>query len=108
MIRIGQLNRRLTLEEPAASSDGTGGRDVAWVSAGDVWANVHTFAGREHTIAEAVTSQLTHRITIRHRNGIGPHMRFSDGARIYDILTIGDVKGDQRWLVCHCRQRPAL
>ena len=107
-MRIAQLNRRLTLQAPASVDDGAGGRDVTWTPVDAMWANVAVISGRESTDSEAITSRLTHRITIRYRTGIGPHMRFTDGTRIYRIETVEEPGGHRRWLVCRCSQSPAL
>ena len=50
-------------------------------------------------------TRLVHDITIRHRAGVSPEMRFRAGTRIFHILSVVDVEDRGRWLICRCEER---
>lgn len=104
MTTIGRLSRRLTLEAPVATEDDAGGTAVTWQPVATLWAEVDSRFGRERSWAEALTTEATHRITIRRRRDIAPGMRFTEGARVFDMQSLVDEK--RRWTVCLCQERP--
>jgi SPP1 family predicted phage head-tail adaptor len=105
VIRISSLRRRLTLEAPAAADDGFGGRTITWSAVATLWASVEPRGGSERSDADAVAAKLTHRVTLRHRSGVSPTMRFTDGDRTLDIRAVFDPDGRRRRLVCLCEER---
>jgi len=107
MICIGELNKRLVIEDLVATPDGAGGSDVNWVEFATVWAKIKPRYGSEKLLAHAVTSTTTHIISIRYRNGLRPRMRFVDGTREFEIQSIVNVDEANTWLSCLCREKPA-
>lgn len=107
MICIGELNKRLVIEDLATTPDGAGGSDVSWIEFASVWAKVRPRYGSEKLFADAITSTTTHIITIRYLTGLRPRMRFVEGGREFDILSIVNVDEADKWLSCLCRERPA-
>jgi len=103
-MRIASLRDRLTLEQPVRSPDGGGGASVAWQPVADVWARVRPVTGEERLAHDQVAGRLTHRISIRHRPGVTPAMRFRQGPRIYEIVAVLDNSG-RAYLECLCEER---
>lgn len=104
MTKIGQLNRRLTLEAPVAVSDGVGGTSVSWQPVAKVWAEVRSRLGEKRQWAEALTSEATHLIRIRRTKALGSNMRFTEGARVFEIRSV--VEDGRHWTDCLCREKP--
>ena len=47
---------------------------------------------------------VTHRVTLRWRNGVAAGMRFARQGRIFDIVTVHDPDDTGRYLVCRARE----
>jgi SPP1 family predicted phage head-tail adaptor len=103
-MRIGSLRDRLTLEQPVRTPDGGGGASITWQAVTDLWAHVRPISGDERLRHDQIAGRLTHRVSIRHRPGVVPAMRFRQGARIYEIVAVLD--GPRRThLKCLCEER---
>ncbi len=50
---------------------------------------------------------VTHRITLRRRDGVASGMRFARAGRIFDILTVHDPDESGRYLVCKVKEAGA-
>jgi SPP1 family predicted phage head-tail adaptor len=104
LMHIGAMRERLTLEQPVRTPDGAGGATVAWQPVTEVWAHVRPISGDERLRHDQVAGRLTHEVWIRHRTGIAPAMRFTQGARIYEIVAILEL-GRRSRLTCLCEER---
>jgi SPP1 family predicted phage head-tail adaptor len=102
--RIGQLNRRLTLEAPVAVSDGVGGTMVTWQPVTKLWAEVRSRLGDKRQWAEALTSEATHLIRIRRTRQLASTMRFTEGDRVFEIRSV--IEDGRHWTDCLCREKP--
>lgn len=107
MERIGALDHRLMLEAPSRTADGGGGATVNWSLAAEVWGAVRPLTGSESLEAEGLKGRVSHEIVIRYRVGVTPLMRFSLGARHFDIRTAIDISEERRWLRCLVEERLA-
>jgi SPP1 family predicted phage head-tail adaptor len=103
--RIGKLRHRLTIEQQTPSADGGGGTVTVWDELAEVWGAVEAVSGRERIEAGRTSGQVSHLITIRHRDDLGPAMRFRREAEIFEILAVLDKDGRGRFLQCHCERR---
>ena len=104
MTRIGQLDRRLTLEAPVAVSDGVGGTMVTWQPVTKLWAQVRSRLGDKRQWAEALTSEATHLIRIRRTRQLASTMRFTEGDRVFEIRSV--IEDGRHWTDCLCREKP--
>jgi SPP1 family predicted phage head-tail adaptor len=98
MMGPGDLNRRLTLQEPAEAPDGAGGVARSYATVTTLWANVEPVSARNSIVADADGATVTHRITIRRRAGITTRHRFAEGDTIYRIVSLRD-DATRRFLV---------
>lgn len=98
------LTERLTLEQPARVPDGGGGAAVTWEPITELWAQVRPLSGDERLRHDQVAGRLTHRVTIRHRAGVTPAMRFTQGPRVYEIVAVLETRR-RAWLDCLCEER---
>ncbi len=97
---IGRLRQRLTLEAPVDVEDGAGGVSRSFVALATVWAAVIPTLAVEALEADRVSQRVTHRITLRWRAGVTAAMRFTKGARTWNILAATDPDGTRRRLNC--------
>jgi SPP1 family predicted phage head-tail adaptor len=88
MSATGRLNRRLTLEAPVETPDGAGGVARTYEAVATLWAAVEPETARGGLDADARGATVTHRITIRMRDGLTTRHRLRDGARLYRIVSL--------------------
>jgi len=103
-LSIGALRHRLTLERQTRIADGGGGAAVTWEAVAELWAHVRPISGDERLRADAVSGRVTHEVWIRHRADVVPAMRFTQGARVLEIVAVLDP-GRRDRLKCLCEER---
>jgi SPP1 family predicted phage head-tail adaptor len=101
----GALRERLTLEQPLHASDGSGGEDVAFVSAGKMWAMVMPIRVQERADGGRFDTLVTHVVTMRYRADISNGWRFVKADRHLVIRTLRDPDERARYLVCGCEEQ---
>lgn len=104
-VRIGDLDRRMTLERPIDTPDDIGGVTRSWVPVAQIWANVQPARGSFAFAGERAESVLSHRVTIRWRPDVTGAMRLRDGDRIFIIHAALDGDMRRRTMVCQCEER---
>jgi SPP1 family predicted phage head-tail adaptor len=97
---IGELRRRAVLETPGGSPDGAGGLEEIWSAVATLWAAIEPLTGDERFAGDRMSGHVSHRITIRHRNGVEPKMRFRLGSRLFEIRAVIDRDERRRFLDC--------
>src|SRR4051794_24806402 len=86
MIAAGKLRHRVLLQKQSVSQHpGTGAQIVQWSDLAEVWAEVVPVSAREFVAAQAVSSEVTTRITIRYRADVTAKCRVLYRNRIYNI-----------------------
>jgi len=103
-MNIASLRDRLTLEQAVRAPDGGGGASLTWQTVAELWAHVRPITGDERLRHDQVAGRLTHRVSIRHRPGVTPAMRFRQDARIYEIVAVLDSPR-RTHLTCLCEER---
>ncbi|WP_457093233.1 phage head closure protein [Microvirga sp. P5_D2] len=99
-VSIGARARRFVLELPLESPDGFGGVIRSYAAGPQLWGAMEMLAGTERTRAERPEQSLTHRITLRYRDGVTGAMRLTSGLRRFAIRAASDPDGSRRDLVC--------
>lgn len=100
-MQAGKLRHRMTLQRPAQQQDPLTGEMVpGWEDVPpQVWAAVEPVSARDFIAAAATQSQVTARITIRHRADVKADMRLVHGTRIYTIHgVLPDPKSGREYL----------
>ncbi len=100
MSGAGRLRQRLFLEQPVDAPDGAGGLTRGWGLVAAMWGEVRPRRAAERQFADALRSEVTHLVTIRHRDDVRPDMRFTQGARVLRIVAVTDPDGRRAWLAC--------
>ncbi len=103
-MHIGAMNERFALEQPVRTPDAAGGATVAWETVAEVWAAVRPISGDERLAHDQLAGRLTHEVWMRHRSGVTPAMRFTQGPRIYQIVAVLEMQRRTR-LKCLCEER---
>jgi SPP1 family predicted phage head-tail adaptor len=102
--RIGALRHRIMLEAQVRAADGGGGATVTWTPVAELWAGIEPITGSETVRGEALAGRVSHEVTVRHRPGVEPAMRFRLGSRVFEIKAVLDVDERRRMLRCLCRE----
>lgn len=87
-MRIGALNKRITLQHQTKVPDGMGGYTVTWVDSATVWAAIWPTSASEVISANATSMVVSHRIRIRYRSVLRPSWKIKFGTRYFAIVSI--------------------
>lgn len=87
-MRAGNLRHRLEVQEPVEGRRTTGGVATQWVTLSTRWASIEPLRGREQITAMQLQSRVTHRITMRHFEGLTSHHRLVEGSRVFHIVGV--------------------
>ena len=99
-IAIGARGRRFVLEVPLESPDGFGGVIRTYAAGPQVWGAIELLKGDERVRAGRPEEAITHRVTLRYRDGVTAAMRLVRGLRRFAIRSAADPDGTRRDLVC--------
>lgn len=86
-MRTGNLRRRISIQRKDMTQDSYGQPSLTWVSVADTWADIQPLSGRELEIAQAINAEVSHQVTIRHREGITAAMRIVYQGRYFNITS---------------------
>ncbi|MFZ3172073.1 MAG: phage head closure protein [Carboxydocellales bacterium] len=95
-MRAGELNRRITIQQPVETPDSEGVTTTTWGTFTTAWAAVEPLSGREFFNAQQFNSELTTRFRIRYQSGITTKMRVLFEARVFDILSVIPLKSAKK------------
>ncbi len=101
---VGKLRHRVTLEQPVDTDDGAGGLTRAWTDVATLWARIEPLSADERVAAERIEAAADTRITVRWRADVTSAMRFSFGARVFEIRGLTDREERHRFLDCLCEE----
>lgn len=100
----GTLRCELSLQQCARTGDELGGHTESWSEVAKLFGAVEPVSARAMFGAGQSLEDVTHRITVRHRDDLTSGMRFSWQARTFEILTVHDPDETGRYLVCRTRE----
>jgi len=103
-MRIGDLRHRISLQELVSIPDGMGGFSEEWQDVATVWASVEPLRGQERYLAQQTLQEVTHKVTMRYREGVSTRMRIFFGGRLFTIKAILDPEERHKWLEILCSE----
>lgn len=84
-IQSGRLRHRVKIQSPSETQNPVTGEVVlGWADVATVWAEVAPLSAREFVAAQSIQSEISTRITIRHRDGLSPDMRILHKGKVYN------------------------
>ena len=100
-MQAGTLRKRITFQTRDATVDSYGQQATTWSDAFTAWASIEPLSGRELFAAQAVQSEVSHKITVRYRAELAnpvaaAAMRVSYGGRIFNIHGALDINERRR------------
>ena len=88
-MRIGSLNRRISIESPTRKSDGMGGWEILWKEmASDVACAIWPISALEQIKSQGVVMTSTHRIRMRYRSDLRSNYRLKYKNDYFNIVSI--------------------
>ena len=100
----GTLRSELALESCSTIADGLGGHVEAWAAIATIFARVEPVSAQAIFGADQTLESVTHRVTMRWRDGVASGMRFRKQQRIFAIQTVHDPDETGRYLVCRTKE----
>lgn len=100
----GELHSELVLQEMHPLADNAGGFAEIWNEVGLVWAHIEPVSDTARMFARQPLEEVTHRITLRWREGVTSGMRFCKGDRHFVIIGVSDPDESGRYLICRTRE----
>lgn len=86
-MRGGKLRHRVNFQSRTPTTDGYGGQVGVWDDfLTDIPASIEPLTSRELLAAQAVQSEVTHKVTVRYQDGLDSSMRIVFGERVFTIL----------------------
>jgi SPP1 family predicted phage head-tail adaptor len=74
-----------------------------WEPFREVWASKEPLLGNEYFTALTIDTKVEVKFNMRYVDGITNDMRIQHGDEMYEILSVVNVKGLNRELLCYCR-----
>ena len=100
----GRLRNELALEECTYLPDSFGGHAESWAEIATLFAMIEPVSARSAFGAGQSLEIVTHRVTIRWRDGVRSGLRFRKHGRVFSILTVHDPDESGRYLVCQVKE----
>ena len=100
------LRHRIVIRKRTLGTQDTYGQQaITYPSLGSFWAEITALAGRELETIMQRWAEARFKVRLHYNEyGIDRADRIYWGMRTLDILDIEDAEGDQRWLICYCRE----
>ncbi len=103
-VRAATLRHRVILQSAADSADSGGGASTVWNDDATLWASIEPLKGTERLTAQQLESPVTHRVRLRHRDGVTTAMRLKFGTRILNIRAVINPGERDRLLELLCEE----
>jgi SPP1 family predicted phage head-tail adaptor len=100
----GALRSELALQASTPVPDGLGGHSLSWSEIATVFARIEPISATSIFGPDQAVETVTHRVTLRWRNGVAAGMRFVRQGRNFDIVTVHDPDDTGRYIVCRTRE----
>jgi SPP1 family predicted phage head-tail adaptor len=104
-MRIGAHRHLVHLERPAHTARDAAGHPVpGWEAAGEAYASIEPLSGRDLEIARQSAARVTHRVTLRYRDGLDSRCRVIHRDRTLNVRSILRVEEGSRELALLCEE----
>lgn len=105
-IEAGQLRHRVKIRQRVDTQDAQGNITETWAFHRAVWAAIEDLSVRDFIAADAMQSQITTRITIRHMPTFDPlRMRIHHGDTVYEpVGVLADINSGQEYQTIPCKR----
>ncbi len=101
-IKAGDLNQRITFQQPTINKDAGGAQTAAYANIGSnptVWSKWEYDHGQELVSSEAEKSEQRATVTIRYRSDVSEKWQVLNGSAVWKIISVDQVRERNRWTV---------
>lgn len=105
MTRIGEMDKKVTIQAPTETDDGGGQYVPSWSTFATVWARIADPSPYQIVSAEKVGQRITHTITIWYLSGVTQAMRIKYGSRYLYIQTVNNVDEASEFLLITAEEK---
>ena len=98
------LNRRITVQSRSTALDSFGQQITTWTDVLSCWASIEPLSGSELIAAQAVSTELSHTVTIQYRTTVTAAMRVLYQARVFNIQSVTDPETAHVVLQLRCSE----
>lgn len=102
---IGRTNKRVTFLKYEEKENRLLQTEQTLAAAITVWASVEPTRGREYQEAQRIRPELTYKVTTRYHKGITPDMLIKYKERIFEIVSIINVRERNEMLEIICTEK---
>jgi SPP1 family predicted phage head-tail adaptor len=88
MIRPGELNERVTIQQASEARNAFGEAVLSWDTFAERWAKVEGVTFRESLQAGQQQTDITHRVRMRYLAGLTGKMRIMWRGRVLEIISV--------------------
>ncbi len=100
-MRVGDLNKRVTIQYPTRATDSGGNVTVTWNDLATVWAKAWTVSSSEGQAGMQTTMTRIQKFAVRYRKVFKPDWRLKWGNRYFAISGIDpDERAEYLYLTC--------
>jgi SPP1 family predicted phage head-tail adaptor len=103
-MEIGELNKRVELQHLAENKDDFGEMIRSYAPYAKVWAKIEPLQGRELEHAQQISTETTHRVTIRYKANVASEHRVIYKERIFEIEVPLNPGERNEYLVLMCKE----
>ncbi len=103
-MKIGDLNRRITLQQKTRVSDSMGGFIETWTDVATIWAAIWPTSASEAIQAAQMVMTISHRIRIRYRSVLKSSWRVKYGNHYYAVVSIINPNMSNEYLDLMCKE----
>lgn len=105
----GNLRKRITFQQRTTTVDSYGQQTTTWTDLITVWASIEALSARELLAAQAVQSEVSHKITVRYRaefaNPVAvAAMRITYNGRLFNIQGATNIDERNREIDLTCAE----
>ena len=90
-MEAGKLRHQVKLQRVTVAADSHGDQTKTWTDLATVRASIEPLSGRELVNAQAMQSDVTHRVRMRYVAGVQTKHRIAFGSRVFDIRAVRDI-----------------
>ena len=106
----GELRSRIIIEKQSVGYNDFHGHTETWSTHATVWAKVDHLSGRELSLAQQISADISYEFTIRYRSDIAnirktELFRINYNGKYFNIRDVKDLDNRHTWLYLKCEVR---
>jgi SPP1 family predicted phage head-tail adaptor len=104
LINAGKYRHIIVIQKRNSTQNKYGESTEAWVDFIKVRAGIYPLSGREFFSADAVNSEVSHKVHLRYVPGITPDMRINFNGRFFRIISVINFQELNKELQLLCKE----